>query len=317
MPDIGFVELSAPGVPTVRLEGNSGLPGQLFFLEDGIEGWYSSPDVKTGVMERGQGDGAHDVPDSLISYATRTVQISFAAWGVDRDDTIRLFDQVRMFVHRNTRVRLVDQSRDCWCEGMVSFEGPATWERDWMQGVLNVVCVRPELLSTVPHSGQMLAHGSDADGSGLSYGPGLLTWWEGEPNDSVSVLAETLAGTSGLRYPLTYMLESNVQNPNQVTLRNDGSSRAYPVFTVSGPMPNGVDLVVEGTGLWLQCSQPVYGTPLVLDSRSRTASVGGLDVSRTLTKRGFPVIEPGDSITVTLRTRGNGWVDAVSYDTWM
>ena len=188
-----------------------------------------------------------------------------------------------------------------------------------MEGVFSLVCNRPEILSTQVQSGQMLPSQVNVGGGGLSYNPsGLLTYWTGEPNNSPSVLvSNTLAGTSGLRYPLTYMTVERVEQPNQVTLVNRGTSDAYPVFMVNGPMPDGVDLVVEGTGLWLRCSQPVYGTPLVLDSRSRTATVGGLDVSRTLVSRGFPVVPAGGSITVTLRTTGTGWVDASMHDTWM
>ncbi len=297
-------------------------------------------------MERGNGDGAHDVPESIIDYATRTVQVHVAAMGGDRGETLREWDKIRQFAHRMVRLRLVDDTRDAYVEGMFQLEGPGEWEKDWMQGVLTVVCNRPEILATVPSTGQMLPVDAGGRGQGgLSYNQKLLsTHWEGEPNNSVSVLQHPdLAGIKGLRYPLTYAAANGVvrQNQvtlvnngtsraypvftchgpmpdgvdlkglrypltyaaangvvrqNQVTLVNNGTSRAYPVFTCHGPMPDGVDLVVEGTGLWLKCTQPVYGEPLVLDCRSRTASVGGLDVSRTLQQRGFPVVGEGTGL---------------------
>lgn len=271
-------------------------------------------------MERGNGDGAHDVPESVIDYASRTVQVHVAAMGGDRGETLREWDKVRQFAHRMVRLRLVDDIRDAYVEGMFQLEGPAEWEKDWMQGVFTVVCNRPEILATIPSTGQLLPVDAGGRGQGgLSYNQKLLsTHWEGEPNNSVSVLKyPDLSGTKGLRYPLTYAGPRTSLQSNQLVLENRGTSRAYPVFTCNGPMPDGVDLVVEGTGLWLKCAQPVYGEPLILDSRSRTASVGGLDVSRTLEQRGFPVVEPGGSITVTLRTAGTGFVNALVRDTWM
>lgn len=317
---VAFIELSAHGVSPVRFECEPWEGARLYFLEEGITGWYSTPDLKVSTVERGSGDGAHDVPESCIDYATRTVQAHIAAMGGNRAETLRLWDSVRRFSHRNVRLRLVDDERDAYVEGMFQLEGPAEWEKDWMQGVFTVVCNRPEILATNPCTGQMLPVDADGRGQGgLSYHQQLLsTHWEGEPNNSVSVLKyPDLSGTKGLRYPLTYAGPHTSLQSNQLVLENHGTSRAYPVFTCNGPMPNGVDLVVEGTGLWLKCSQPVYGEPLILDSRSRTASVGGLDVSRTLEQRGFPVVEPGGSITVTLRTAGTGFVNVLVRDTWM
>ena len=65
------------------------------------------------------------------------------------------------------------------------------------------------------------------------------------------------------------------------------------------------------------CAQPVYGVPLVLDCRARSATVGGLDVSRRLKSRGFPSVAPGGTLSVVLRTGGSGWVDCSVHDTFM
>lgn len=316
---VAFIELSAHGVSPVRFECEPGDAPCLYFLEEGITGWYSTPDLRVSTVERGNGDGAHDVPESIIDYATRTVQVHVAAMGGDRGETLREWDKVRQFAHRMVRLRLVDDTRDAYVEGMFQLEGPAEWEKDWMQGVLTVVCNRPEILASTPQTGQLLPYLDSRDGSGLSYNQrGIEAYGDGEPNNSASVpRVNVLSGTSGLAYPLKYLTQRKIMRPNQVTFVNNGSARAYPVFTCNGPMPNGVDLVVEGTGQWLRCSQPVFGEPLVLDSRIRTATVGGLDVSRTLVSRGFPVVPPHGSVTVTLRTSGDGWVDASMRDTWM
>ena len=317
---VAFIELSAHGVSPVRFGCEPGDAPCLYFLEEGITGWYSTPDLKVSTVERGSGDGAHDVPESCIDYATRTVQVHVAAMGGDRGETLREWDKIRQFAHRMVRLRLVDDTRDAYVEGMFQLEGPAEWEKDWMQGVFTVVCNRPEILATIPSTGQMLPVDAGGRGQGgLSYNQKLLSAdGDGESDTSTSVSQYSgLAGIKGLRYPLTYAAANGVVRQNQVTLVNNGTSRAYPVFTCHGPMPDGVDLVVEGTGLWLKCLQPVYGEPLVLDCRSRTASVGGLDVSRTLQQRGFPVVGAQSSITVTLRNSGGGFVDALVRDTYM
>ena len=67
----------------------------------------------------------------------------------------------------------------------------------------------------------------------------------------------------------------------------------------------------------LDYAQAVGNVPLVLDSRSRTASIGGLDVSRNLRQRGFPTVQPGGSLAVNLQSIGNGYVSVECHDTYM
>lgn len=303
---MSIVTLNAADAEPVSFDGSQTATR---YILRALSGWLGSPDAKVNLVERANGDGAHDVPASTISYAARTVSVEYRLLPRDahgRDELLAMQDSVRAFLHKHVRVRVRDETMDTYCDGYVAQltmgENVQNVNRQTQTGTIDIVCARPEILSTRVQSGQMLPSQVNVGGGGLSYNPSELT---------------TLAGTSGLRYPLTYMTVERIEQPNQVTLTNRGTSDAYPVFVCNGPMPDGVDLVVEGTGLWLRCSQPVYGAPLVLDSRSRTATVGGLDVSRTLVSRGFPVVPAGGSITVTLRTTGTGWVDASMHDTWM
>ena len=303
---MSIVTLNAADTEPVSFDGSQTATR---YILRALSGWLGSPDAKVNLVERANGDGAHDVPASTISYAARTVSVEYRLLTRDahgRDELLAMQDSVRAFLHKHVRVRVRDETMDTYCDGYVAQltmgENVQNVNRQTQTGTIDIVCARPEILSTQVQSGQMLPSQVNVGGGGLSYNPSELT---------------TLAGTSGLRYPLTYMTVERIEQPNQVTLVNRGTSDAYPVFVCNGPMPDGVDLVVEGTGLWLRCAHPVYGTPLVLDSRSRTATVGGLDVSRTLVSRGFPVVPAGGSITVTLRTTGTGWVDASMHDTWM
>lgn len=303
MVDVGFVELSAAGVDTIRFEGGSGSPPVLFLLASGVEGWYETPDLATGTTARGSGDGLHDVPVQDIRYGSRTVILHVAVWGRDRGETLRLWDGVRRVIaHRLVTVRVRDADHDLTCTGMASLDRPdGKWDREWVEGTINVVCARPELLSREPHRFQLFAsHAADgATGVGLSYNqPDYI----------------------GLAYPLTYSAagdEDTVASQAAGLLRNDGSSRAYPVFTCNGPFPNGVALDFPSLNASIECDQPVYGVPLVLDCRARSATVGGLDVSRRLKSRGFPSVAPGGTLSVVLRTGGSGWVDCSVHDTFM
>lgn len=326
MVDVGFVELSAPGVETVHFEGGSGSPPVMFLLKAGVEGWFETPDLVTGTTARGAGDGLHDIPVQDIRYGSRTVILHFAVWGRDRYETLGLWDRVRrMVAHRLVTVRVVDSDHDLTCTGMASLDKPdGTWDREWVEGTINVVCARPELLSHTAHSFPLLAsHAVDgATGVGLSYNQlGYVTYWQGTPDASPSVMEiGTNRGRFGLAYPLSYSGSNdtaNVASQSAGLLRNEGTSRAYPVFTCNGPFPNGVALDFPSLNASIECTQPVYGVPLVLDCRARSATVGGLDVSRRLAARGFPVVEPGGTLSVVLRTGGTGWVDCAIHDTYM
>lgn len=321
---MSVVTLSSPGVESVRLDGSAQATGLLL---RGLSGWLSSPTAKVDLSERAAGDGAHDVMAAQILYAARTVIIEFrvlAAQGADRDGVLAMVESLRTMLQRSVSVRVQDGERDLTATGYVDSveitEHAQNMNWQTMTGQVTIVCPRPELLSTSVDMCQVQCRSVESASGGLSYNPlGLLSWWEGEPNNSPSVLEETLAGDMGLRYPLTYTLDDGDEDASNLgILHNHGSAKAYPVFTVNGPMPDGVDLVFPGTGLHLACSQSVYaGSPLTLDCRTRTATVNGVDVSDTLTSRGFPHIEPASDLTVLLRTIGDGWVDCSVHDTYM
>lgn len=289
-----FAELSASGLEPVRFEGSGDLDC-LCIAKGGIEGWWSTPAAKVNVTARGQGDGGHDVSEDDISYASRTVTLHWNANASSRDALLALTDSVRRLVHRQVRIRVVDGTEDTCCSGGYMV---LTQQSDYRSGsiadsTITIVFERPERLSSTPQRYQLLPS-IESDHVGLSYG------------DS----------GKGLAYPLSYG-KAAVDARNVCTLTNNGSSRAYPVFTVQGPWPNGVQLTFPGLDMSLDYAQAVGNVPLVLDSRSRTASIGGLDVSRNLRQRGFPIVQPGGSLAVNLQSIGNGYVSVECHDTYM
>ncbi len=162
---------------------------------------------------------------------------------------------------------------------------------------------------------QLLPLDGANEGEGLRYGDKLETYWTGTPNNSVSVLSIT-PGDRGLSYPIDYGAAA-LDGRNRGTLTNHGSSPAYPVVTVEGSWPHGIDVQINGQ-YSLHYELPISAAaPVVLDFRSCTASINGVDVTRHLTQRGFAPVAPGSSVDVVLRSSGDGFVTVSMADTWM
>lgn len=264
----------------------------------GLSGWYQTPDAKVTVTPRGQGDGGHDIVADNVMYDARVVTVGYRIIaGSDREEALRQLALLDKLVHRLVTCRVIDDGQDTCCSGGYyvrsleqKIQNPL-WQN--LSGDITLVFERPERLSTTAQRCQLLPS-IESDRVGLSYGP----------------------AARGLAYPLSYGMAA-VDARNVCTLMNNGSSRAYPVFTVQGPWPDGVQLTFPGLDMSLDYAQAVGSVPLVLDSRSRTASIGGLDVSRNLRQRGFPTVPPGGSTAVNLQSVGDGYVTVECRDTYM
>lgn len=278
------------GSSEVHLRGDRPGDTGLFVSGDGIEGWDSSPDAKVDMTEMQTGDGAHAVSEKDILYSARTVTINFVAHGETRSDVISMLRSISSACHNLVRLRVVDSDDDTYCTGYVQPGVDPTWWREWATGAITVVCPDPRRLSTQSHVTQLFPVGSVS--GGLFYG---------ESGD-------------GLIYPLNYGSSAETLQ-NVGTLVNEGTSTAYPVISVTGPIDGG--LRVDWDGGSVAYSQPVRGVPLTLDSLTRTASIAGLDVSRNLTSRGFPSIPPGGSVSVNFQAYGTGWATLEWHDTYI
>lgn len=294
-----LVELSN-GTETLTFDGGENASPDddvLLIGEDGIEGWFESPDDKTVMSERGQGDGAHDVWASDILYSARVVTLHFIVSAHGRQGVVRLLNRVRrVCAHSKVRVRLYDGGYDCYTTGRATVKASAKYARDgWLDDcTITVTCERPEILSMDECTCQLSAMHVSGGNIGLRYSD----------------------NRTGLQYPLDYGLKLDGVGSNVGLLYNNGTSRAYPVFVVHGPM-DGVRLDFPGTQQSIVCGQTVRDVPLVLDCRSRTAQLGGQDVSRQLSQRGFPTIPAGGSLRAVLSNLGNGFVDCSVHDTYM
>lgn len=309
-----YAELSAEGVEPVRFHGSGSLDA-LGLTGDGITGWYSMPAVKVDAVARGQGDGGHDIAEDAIMYASRTITIYWNANAADRTGVHALTDLIRRFAHRLVRLRVVDAESDTYCEGgYLTMEQASAYRHAMVEpSTLTIVFERPERLATNAQLFQLLP--LDDQGQGLSYGDKFETWWEGTPNNSVSVLS-IAPGPNGLVYPVNYGRPGG-DGRNRGVFENHGTSRAYPQLSVVGNFPQGVRLLL-GDGAIIEYGQPVtIGAPLDLDFRSRTARIDGRDMSRWLRHRGFSPVKARSSMSIVLKSEGEGYVTCLTHDTYM
>ncbi|KAB8289305.1 hypothetical protein DSM100688_0385 [Bifidobacterium ramosum] len=280
---------------TIQFEGSARGAG-LLLSPDGIEGWYGTPDAKVSMTERGQGDGAHDIDEQDILYAARTVTMY---WSITSDtgraETLDYLMAVTQTAHRLVKLRVVDADMDTYVEGYATHTIDAKrHDRLAVDCRTTLVCPRPERLGWSPCR-YMLSPALRADG-GMYF-------------------AEI---SKGLVFPLRYG-ERNPDASNRCVISNAGSSRAYPVYTLGGDWPNGVALVFNGDRSLTYTGSVQVGHPVVLDSRARTATLDGVDVSQYLAKRDFPTVPPFGELQCTLLSAGgvNAGVSVLCRDTYM
>lgn len=185
-----YAELSFGGT-TLHLSGSvdDGIPDGLGIAKEGIEGLLSSPALKVTATERSLGNGGHDVSESDVQYAARTLTVHFAVLGGDRNETQARFDRLAASGGRIVRLRVVDASRDVYINGYCQRDVDAAWYEGLLVGSLTIICQRPDLLSTRASQVQLMPV-SRVRG-GMSYGvPAYELAWTGTANESTSTLSQ-------------------------------------------------------------------------------------------------------------------------------
>jgi hypothetical protein len=279
--------------PLASLYGDAGDHEMILCL---LDGWLGGTDSSVDLSERDHGNGAHDVPETDLDYGVRTVSVDYRILADSRSRLLRLNAGLRALAGRIVRIRVTDDVSDLYAMGYLSgfsvdkaVQNP---ERQTSTGTLTFICVRPELLSWQAYQAQLFA--ARVLPGGLSYG------------DS----------GKGLEYPSSYGGLGGAGDTGMLV--NGGSYDAYPVITVNGPFPDGLLLVHDGGSLEYQGSVSA-GTPLTLDCdpRSQSASMGGVDVSRNLIRRDFPMVPRMGSTAIRLLSAGSGWVTCTWHDTYL
>ena len=257
-----------------------------------IDGWYGTPESRTEATPRKWGDGDHDVSEADIAYGARTVPIAYRLLAGDRARLEQLRSMLGALAHRLVRLRVVDPPEDTYQVGEVlqvlPDKAPQNMAMQTDTGLITVLCRRPERLSWLAQRGQMWP--DKGMSGGLSYGP----------------------GGAGLAYPVSY--GSRTGGRSSLVVTNQGSADAYPVLTLCGDHHGRMVLYWAGGVLqWRGGS----GASAVFDCRTQTVSMGGVDQSRGLSSRAFPVVRPGESVTLRLVEAGDGWVTCEMRDSYL
>lgn len=284
---MAYAELTpVAGGPTVHLdvESDTGL------MLGTVAGWYGTPSAKVDVAERAGGHGAFPVRDDGVLYSARTVTLGICASGDTYAEMVQRMDEVGTLSGKVVQLVIDGDDGATLATGYMQAEwdeGPMTTMNT---GTLTIVCPDPRRYGTTPHRAY-LSPGASA---------GALGWHADAPH--------------GLLWPLSY--GGGGAGANVATLRNDGTSAAYPVITASGDM-DGLVLTDAATGAQLAWDGHVGAQPVTLDCLSRTASVAGVDASRLLSARGFPSVPAGGEVTLALTATGTGTVAVEWRDTYI
>ena len=293
-----YAELSY-GDTTITLYGTQRAVAT-YVTVDGIEGWYGTPDSKWDLTERSYSDGAFDLVDEdAIIYAARTVTVNVGIVDTSRANVLDRMAEVSGCAHHLVTLRVVDDWSATYVTGYATVESEATWDEHHNEMQVTIECPDPRRYASEGSSGyqsRVLEPSSISLTGGLYYGE----------------------DAAGLVYDLTYG-DTDGENGNVATLSNGGSATAYPTVTVHGVFDEGFSVLMTtgGSTYTVAYSAYVSATPVVLDYRTRNATVGGVSRSRYLTGRGFHGIEPGDSATFNLQAVGDGYAVVVVRDTYI
>lgn len=283
---MAFIELTGAS-GTVRLtERRSGLTARTI---EALDGWYSTPDTKVESTERQSGHGAFNITDDMVLYSARTVTIDLVALGADRAEVMGIMERVQRMAGQMVRLRVADADRDTYATGYIELGWDAARYSNARTGTITVVCPDPRRYATEAHTAQMAP--------GVSTGGGLVF------DGSGCMLVN----------PVTFYGDS--ENGNTCTLENGGTSTAYPVIIISGRWPDGV--TISHGGGQLAYGAAINWQTVELDCLSRTASINGVDVTRNLTSRGFPTVEPGETVRLSCMSAGTGGIEVSVRDTYI
>lgn len=255
-----------------------------------LSGWYNTPDAKVESTQRQAGHGAHDITDDMVLYASRTVRIDLVALAETRAGVLAIIDSVQRLAGHVVTLTVDDGEQVTQATGYITTSYDADRYETYTTGRITVVCQDPRRYA-VPAAQYLLAPASGTDG-GLVF-------------DLTTGNLET--------DPVTFYGDS--QGGNVCVLTNAGTTTAHPVITIEGYWPYGVTLNTSAGALTYGAG--VYHQTVIIDTLTRTASINGVDVTRNLTRRNFPTVEPGGNIRVACMSAGTGSVTITAPDTYI
>lgn len=274
------------GGGAVRLGPPGGAPG---LHASGLAGWYGTPDGKWPLTERQLGDGAFAIEPSQVAYSSRTVTVDGYALGRTRAEALSSLAPLGAMAHRLVSIAVDDGVAETYATGALTAEVGKGVRGGAVTFTLTIVCPDPRRYGTDTLSATLVP-GGNADG-GLDLTEERLAW------------------------PLAW--GESAASHSVATMHNAGTAVAYPTISIRGDISD-VTIAEPATGRELSISGYIGWQPIVLDCLSRTASIGGVDVTRRLGRRDFPSIAPGGDTTLALMCSGtNGNVSIEWHDTYI
>lgn len=274
------------GGGAVRLGPPGGAPG---LHASGLAGWYGTPDGKWPLTERQLGDGAFAIEPSQVAYSSRTVTVDGYALGRTRAEALSSLAPLGAMAHRLVSIAVDDGVAETYATGALTAEVGKGVRGGAVTFTLTIVCPDPRRYGTDTLSATLVP-GGNADG-GLDLTEERLAW------------------------PLAW--GESAASHSVATMHNAGTAVAYPTISIRGNIRD-VTIAEPATGRELSISGYIGWQPIVLDCLSRTASIGGVDVTRRLGRRDFPSIAPGGDTTLALMCSGtNGNISIEWHDTYI
>lgn len=274
------------GGGAVRLGPTGGAPG---LHASGLAGWYGTPDGKWDLTERQLGDGAFAIEPSQVVYSSRTVTVDGYALGRTRAEALSSLAPLGAMAHRLVSIAVDDGVAETYATGALTAEVGKGVRGGAVTFTLTIVCPDPRRYGTDTLSATLVP-GGNADG-GLDLTEERLAW------------------------PLAW--GESAASHSVATMHNAGTAVAYPTISIRGNIRD-VTIAEPATGRELSISGYIGWQPIVLDCLSRTASIGGVDVTRRLGRRDFPSIAPGGDTTLALMCSGtNGNISIEWHDTYI
>lgn len=135
--------------------------------------------------------------------------------------------------------------------------------------------------------------------------PRLYGDWREQQMRSSDIYREGIEFSLG--FPLNY--SDVLEKPKNPTIQNKGNSEAFPTFTVNANTSG--FKITNGAGKSIIYSgNTTKGSPVVIDTFTGRASVGGSDRSYNLTSRQWFTVPPGGSIKPTVDFVANPDIEA-------
>lgn len=265
--------------------------GGLIVIDEGIDGWYDLPGVKTKLEDRLGRDGAYRVRDEAITYSARTVVIHAAFVGDTREYAVKdVFTRLNRLNRRVVRVRL-DDIDDTYIDGYLEIEyGPRWRTSDIFQ--ITVTAADP-----------------------VRYA------WERQ-SQTLTAGVRRGAATYEVTYPIVYEGADTDLNSTGAVV-NRGNIGSAPVITVHGRLSGGFTLI-DGTGRAIVYRGEVFpAAPVVVDCVAKTVMVAGVSQTWALTRREWFEVPPnGGSLSVSFQpaqdvTVGEAWAEVSFRDAWI